>query len=1202
VESNVIEHGQDAGISPGAQHSPSGKQRRKWRSSALSPVLAVSLAAGTAVAGTLGGAATAGASTTASSHTARAALPRAAGKTETMIVFLRGGSSASSKVAAASASASQAAVVSELRTAGAKVVATTSFLNTVIAKMTPAEAAGLRSQPGVTQVIPSSTIRLAALPSSRDMLPAGAGSVHGTSRSSKAPGPCGTAAKPEQDPEALGNINYAGAAALKIDGAGVNVGIMAGGIDPANVDMQRNSAYASAGSPAHSHVITQNVDFGGDGTGKPSGDAAAEAWGDASSIAAQGNVPYDLSKFVNTAHPLPSGCDIKITGDAPGANIVNLEIFATNNLSTTSGLLQAIQYAVAHGVKVLNQSFGNNGVPDLSLDVIRRADEAAVAAGVTVVVSTGDAGLTNTQGSPSTDPAVIGAGATTTFRSYAQETFGGINWPGWKGTWVDNNLSSISSSGFAQNGRTVDIVAPGDSGWALCEANATMFPFCTNENGSPSAIQDFGGTSQACPFVSGAAADVIQAYRQTHKGAYPTPALVAQILESSATDISGPANQQGAGLLNIGAAVKLAESIPGTTAKPAGGLLIGPNQINFSGTPKSSQSQTIKVTNTGSTTEKVTLSTRALASKPATTTGVKTFCMNPAAVAKSGCPVNSGSFPIWSGVTEVYQNESFTVPAGSARLSLSADFQFTGQASLLHFALFAPNGAYAGYSLPQGLGDYGNVEVANPQAGAWTAVFFTEKGGPGTGTSGPIQWQATTWKYVSGGTITPSSLSIPAGKSANATLKLTAPSAAGDSSQSVIVKSASGTNTIPVTVRTLVGLTSAGGSFSGNLTGGNGRGGGPGQENTYGFVLPAGKPSLNVTIHLASNPAAPIVLGDQLTAYLVDPTGQTVGYSSNYTTTSGGAAKVVGFVSLYHANPMAGQWRVMLSWANPVTGKALSVPFTGSINFTALHLSSNTVPNSSAATIKSGVATPFKIDVCNPSAAPQAFFVDPRQPFSSEYPLANIFGTTQSQVLGATNLPNSQLAYIVPPDTTEIAANIAGTLPVTFDTSYFPGDPDLSPGISEPGVSGSQSGNEAALTYTNAEISPGAWALVPDEVGPYGTTGYKTGQAQVNFSVLTQAFDPTVTSSTGDMWENGTLETSSTGTPLYLTPAGSSSTTNCGIITVTIKPTAAVGTVVSGTLYVDDSVLGSNLTSGTLAQILPNGDQMLAVPYKYKVN
>jgi hypothetical protein len=74
----------------------------------------------------------------------------------------------------------------------------------------------------------------------------------------------------------------------------------------------------------------------------------------------------------------------------------------------------------------------------------------------------------------------------------------------------------------SQGGRVPDLVAPGEADWALCSANTAIFTQCVGNNGQPSPIVLFGGTSEASPVTAGAAALVIQAFRQYHHGASTT--------------------------------------------------------------------------------------------------------------------------------------------------------------------------------------------------------------------------------------------------------------------------------------------------------------------------------------------------------------------------------------------------------------------------------------------------------------------------------------------------------------------------------------------------------------------------------------------------------------------------------------------------------------------------------------------------------
>src|SRR5699024_10194692 len=123
--------------------------------------------------------------------------------------------------------------------------------------------------------------------------------------------------------------------------------------------------------------------------------------------------------------------------------------------------------------------------------------------------------------------------------------------------------------------------------WAECSTNTAIYTECENAiGGSTIGLEDFGGTSESAPLTAGTAALVIQAYRQAHGGKTPKPAVVRQIIFSSATDLGISAENQGAGLLNALRAVQMARAY-GKHAKD-GGLAHSPDSIADLGNVKAS--------------------------------------------------------------------------------------------------------------------------------------------------------------------------------------------------------------------------------------------------------------------------------------------------------------------------------------------------------------------------------------------------------------------------------------------------------------------------------------------------------------------------------------------------------------------------------------------------------------------------------------
>ena len=210
--------------------------------------------------------------------------------------------------------------------------------------------------------------------------------------------------------------------------------------------------------------------------------------------------------------------------------------------------------------------------------------------------------------------------------------------------------------------------------------------------------------------------------------------MVKQIIMSTATDLGAPTSEQGAGLINSLGAVHLALSIEDGNGKPKAhghGLLIGTNSVNITAAPNTHETETFKVTNTGSTPRVVMPALQKLGAPVAGATLNLTLD-----------PSTNPTFLNPTGAARSYVEQKFTVPADAEHLDVAIAYQvsLTSAATpIVYVGLLDPAGRQAAYSLPQGLASgYGHVDIVKPSAGTWTALVWTRPSGTGS-YSGPVQ-------------------------------------------------------------------------------------------------------------------------------------------------------------------------------------------------------------------------------------------------------------------------------------------------------------------------------------------------------------------------------------------------------------------------------------------------------------------------------
>jgi serine protease AprX len=230
-----------------------------------------------------------------------------------------------------------------------------------------------------------------------------------------------------------------------------------------------------------------------------------------------------------------SGNSSDFVGMAPDSRIVSIKIADAKGQTDVSQAIAAIDWVVQNrnknglNIRVLNMSFGTDGVQDYLLDPLAYAAEQAWHKGIVVVVAVGNEGFgTSKVNNPAYDPYLIAVGS-----DNANGT----------ATTADDAISSFSNTGDGT--RNPDLVAPGEKVVSLRNAGSyldTTYPAARIGE----RLFRGSGTSQAAAVVSGAAALLISQRPEL------TPDQVKALLTGSAAAIPGAtAAQQGAGLVDL---------------------------------------------------------------------------------------------------------------------------------------------------------------------------------------------------------------------------------------------------------------------------------------------------------------------------------------------------------------------------------------------------------------------------------------------------------------------------------------------------------------------------------------------------------------------------------------------------------------------------------------------------------------------------
>ena len=598
-------------------------------------------------------------------------------------------------------------LIARVTRSGGAVTRQFTVLNAFAARSRRAER-GPRSRPAVAAVVPDALVTLPAQAIAQTGGGAAAPSPGNPTTPQSAICPSDPA-KPLLEPEALQTMHVAykdpttPQAQNLATGRGVKVAFFADGLDINNPDFIR---------PDGSHVFIDYRDFTGEGPNAPTG--AAEAFGDASSIAAQGRQVYDLSNFVNPAHPLPPGCTITVRGMAPGASLIGMKVFG-------AGVGVLLGDHPGHGLgRHPRPRRHHQRVVRRPYDAGHRAghdqqfNDAAVAAGVTVSQGTATAARRRPRRPRRPTRWCSTRGATRTSGTTPRP----------------RRTLPVLERHVAERQHLVDRrrrLRPERPVGGLRHTRRGQLGAVHAQPGDLRGVHRLQGQprpGRAAPLSAVRRHEPVHAVHRGRRGAHDRglpqhpPGAHARTGAGQADPAEHrqrprlPAREQGAGEVDALKAVQEAMSVNGGT--PTGhGLLFDPAKLTIVGRPGRPTTRPSPVTNTGATTQTVSAHGRALT----TQVSDEKQDVNLSIAADVHRPVRVAAAVRHDDVHRAGQRR----PAGRVRRLAGPERPRRPHAD-------RPDRRYAAYTRPQGDGDHTQVDVRNPVAGTWTAIVFLRDG------------------------------------------------------------------------------------------------------------------------------------------------------------------------------------------------------------------------------------------------------------------------------------------------------------------------------------------------------------------------------------------------------------------------------------------------------------------------------------------